>query len=232
MSPSSPPPTRIDQEDDGSQADSKRQLGLSRNQKQLRDALARVDPRLGTIYVGGLRVLEDDSNPDRLPQSAHSMRELMEKIEQERLPPVEAQLGQIRDQFLSGRARSRCHSDESGWAGEIDPHLSRLLDRLDAFFDWFAEVRPRRRELFESMLGRLDRSGLALPAPLVGRTWKQWKEIRGFFVGVSHHGKDTDLNTLRNKIADLEVFLRDRLLPRTSADLDAIDAIIEEARDA
>jgi len=187
---------------------------------------------LGPIYAGGLRVLEDDSNPDRLAQSAHSMRELMEKIEQERLPPVEAQFGQIREQFLSGRARSPCHSDESGWAGEIDPHLSTLLDRLGAFFDWFAEVRPRRRALFESMLGRLDPSGLALPAPLVGRTWKRWKEIRGFFVGVSHHGKDTDLDTLRKKIADLEVFLSDRLLPRTSAELDAIDAIIEEARDA
>jgi len=82
------------------------------------------------------------------------------------------------------------------------------------------------------MLGRLDPSGLALPAPLVGRTWKQWKEIRGFFVGVSHHGMNTDMDTLRNRIADLEVFLSDRLLPRTSAELDAIDAIIEEARDA
>ena len=156
----------------------------------------------------------------------------MEKIEQKRLPSVEAQLGQIRGQFLSGRARTRCHSDESGWAGEIDQHLLRLLDSLDSFFDWLAEVRPQRRELFESMLGKLDRSDLALPAPLVGRAWKQWREIRGFFVGVSHHGKDTDLDTLRNRIAHLEVFLSDRLLPRTSADLDAIDAIIEEARDA
>ncbi len=227
-----PPPTRLDQDNDGSQADSKRRVALSGGQEELRDALVRVDPQLGPIYAGGLRVLEDDSNPDRLAQSAHSMRELMEKIEQERLPPVEAQLGQIRDQFLSGRERSPCHSEESGWAGEIDPHLGTLLDRLGAFFDWFAEVRPRRRELFESMLGRLDRSGLGLPAPLVGRTWKQWKKIRGFFVGVSHHGKDTDMDTLRNRIADLEVFLSDRLLPRTSAELDAIDAIIEEARDA
>lgn len=82
------------------------------------------------------------------------------------------------------------------------------------------------------MLGKLDRSGLALPAPLVERSWKRWKAIRGFFLGVSHHGKDTDLDTLRNRITDLEVFLSDRLLPRTSAELDAIDAIIEEARDA
>ena len=232
MSPSSPPPTGLDQEDDGSQADSKRRLRLSRKQEELRDALARVDPRLGPIYAGGLRVLEDDSNPDRLAQSAHSMRELMEKIEQERLPPVEVRVGQIRDQFLSGREQSRCHSEESGWAGEIDPQLSSLLGRLDAFFDWFAEVRPQRRELFESMLGKLDRSGLALPPPLVGRTWKKWKAIRGFFVRVSHHGTDTDLDTLRRKIADLETFLSDRLLPRTSAELDEIDAIIEEARDA
>ena len=230
MSPSSPPPTGLHQEDDGSQADSRRQLGLSRKQEALRDALARVDPRLGRIYAGGLRVLEDDSNPDRLAQSAHSMRELMEKIEQERLPPVE--WGQIREQFLRGRARSCCHSDQSGWAGEIDPHLRILLDRLDGFFQDLAEVRPQRRELFESMLVRLDRSGLALPAPLVGRAWKRWKEIRGFFVGVSHHSRETDLDTLLDKIADLEVFLSDQLLPRTSAELDAIDAIIEEARDA
>ena len=82
MPPSRPPPTPTEHESDDSQADSKRGPRLSREQEELRDALAHVGPRLGPIYVGGLRVLEDHSNPDRLAQSAHSMRELMEKMEE------------------------------------------------------------------------------------------------------------------------------------------------------
>lgn len=244
MSPSSPPTTPIDQEDDGSQADSKRRLGLSRTQEELRDALARVDPRLGSIYAGGLRVLEDDSNPDRLAQSAHSMRELMEKIEEwfarktegnggrKRPAPLKAEIGQVEVLFLRRKRQTGCYSDESGWTGEIDHHLRKVLDRLDGFFEWFAEEYPRRRALFEQMLIGLDPSGLVFPPPLVDNSWRQWRKIRDYFVNVSHHRRDTSLDTLREQTERLENFLADRLLPRTSAELDVIDAIIEEARDA
>lgn len=32
------------------------------------------------MYLGALQVIVDKSNPDRLPQSAQSLRELMEKL--------------------------------------------------------------------------------------------------------------------------------------------------------
>ncbi len=239
-----PPPAPTDQESDAPKADSKHRPHLSREQEALRDALGRFEPRLGRIYVGGLRVLEDDSNPEWLAQSAHSMRELMEKIEGRFArvtdgnggggPPVDLthRVIAVKDLFWKRRKKTTCHSDESGWNGEIDPHLRKILIRLDAFFQWFAKVRPLRRELFERMLIGLDPSGLAFSTPLVSSSWKQWKEIRGFFVGVSHHSKDTDLETLRARIDDLEVFLSDRLLPSTSRDLDSIDSLIEESRDA
>lgn len=244
LPPSRRPPAPTEHDSDDSQADSKRWPRLSREQEELRDALARVDPRLGPTYVGGLRVLEDDSNPDRLAQAAHSMRELMEKIEERFAGPIrggvggkrpmslKARLRQIEEPFASGRARSSCHSEESGWSGEIDVHLRKVLDKLDEFFEWFDRLHPRRSELFERMLAGLDPSGMALPASLVRRNRKTWKKLRGFFVGVSHHTKDTDHETLRDRIRDLEDFLADRLLPKTSEDLDAIDALVEEARDA
>ena len=236
MPPSRPPPTPTEHDSDDSQADSKRLPRLSREQEELRDALARVDQRLGPIYVGGLRVLEDDSNPDRFAQSAHSMRELMEKIEEwfagggggKQPTPLKVKVIEVADFFAGRRSNSSCHSLESGWSGEIDRHLSKALDKLDKFFEWFAQLHPRRRELFERMLTRLDPSDIAF----VSSSWKHWKEIRDYFIGVSHHRRGTNLAALREQISRLEIFLAARLLPKTSEDLDAIDALVEEAHDA
>lgn len=168
----------------------------------------------------------------------------MEKIEEwfaretegngggKRPTPLKAEIVKVEHLFRGRKKQTGCYSDESGWTGEIDHHLRKVLDRLDGFFEWFAEVHPRRRALFEQMLIGLDPSGLVFSPPLVDNSWKQWRKIRDYFVNVSHHRRDTSLDTLREQTERLENFLADRLLPSTSAELDAIDAIIEEARDA
>lgn len=49
---------------------------LSALQKLVYDNLVKQDSRLGNIYLGALRVLRDKDNPDRIPQAAHSIREI------------------------------------------------------------------------------------------------------------------------------------------------------------
>ena len=56
------------------------EFALSREQRQLHNALRSYGEELGAMYLGGLRVLHETANSDRVAQAAHSMRELMEKI--------------------------------------------------------------------------------------------------------------------------------------------------------
>ena len=146
-----------------SRAQSEAPSWLSGRLEELHRALRRHGPHLGPIYAGGLRVLEDDSNPDRLAQSAHSMRELMEKFTELFASStggtgLKAKVREVEIMFLRWRQRMSHHSDASR-RDKIDPLPRKLLDKLDEFFQWFAEDHPRRRELFERTMSALDRSG-------------------------------------------------------------------------
>jgi DNA-binding MarR family transcriptional regulator len=48
---------------------------LSPLQQRIYKRLAGIDPKLARMYEGGLRVLLDETNPERIPLSAHSIRE-------------------------------------------------------------------------------------------------------------------------------------------------------------
>jgi hypothetical protein len=53
---------------------------MSVQQLALYEALGERAEELARMYIGALIVLANPDNPDRLPQAAHSLRELMEKI--------------------------------------------------------------------------------------------------------------------------------------------------------
>src|SRR5687768_1740148 len=53
---------------------------LTGEQIALIEALNDRDTRLGPIYLGAVRALLDATNPERVPQAAHSIRELLEKL--------------------------------------------------------------------------------------------------------------------------------------------------------
>ena len=238
-------PTPADQDFDDARSHPKLGLRLSNEQEKLLRELCRLRNQLGAMYLGGLRVLEDEANPDRLAQSAHSMRELMDRIAELRETPVAegrakeaptvsltAKVIEVEDGFFGGKVRTDCYSDEWGWRGEIDGHLRKLLERMNTFFEWFAVLQPRRREQLRRTLRRLDGSGRDLPRPFFEKHRREWDRIRRFFLSVCHHGKRTDIRAQRERITALERFLVERLVPSTLDDLDAIDALLEETRDA
>jgi len=49
---------------------------LTTTQQEVSKRLRDIDADLSKMYLGGLRVLLDESNPDRIAQSSHSMREI------------------------------------------------------------------------------------------------------------------------------------------------------------
>src|SRR4051794_4237374 len=55
-------------------------LQLSGQQRALLEALREIDRRLGEMYLGALAVLQQPFNGERFAQSAHTLRELINRL--------------------------------------------------------------------------------------------------------------------------------------------------------
>ena len=220
--------------------DQTRQLALSRKQQQLHNALRSYGEELGAMYLGGLRVLHEAANPDRVAQSAHSMRELMEKIgELESAnaagsPSTGSMVVQLKQDFVQLKRKTKGYSEAGGWTGPFksNGHLYRFLKKLDDFFAWVEANRPSRRARFQRAMVRLDPSDRALPKPLRDRRYRDWKQMNDFFQKTSHHRSFPSRDEVRERIGELETFLARVLVPETFDDLNAIDAVLQESGDA
>ncbi|MDE2793176.1 MAG: hypothetical protein OXL34_00010 [Gemmatimonadota bacterium] len=224
-----------------SEPDQPRELALSREQQQLHNALRSYGEELGAMYLGGLHVLHETGNPDCVAQSAHSMRELMEKIGE--LEPVNAagsqnagsmgqKVDQLKRDLVKLKRNTKGYSDAGVWTGPFNEHLSRFLRKLDIFFDWVEANRQSRREQFQETLFRLDPYERPLPKPLRDLRYDEWKQMNEFFQKTSHHRSFPSRDEFREKIGELELFLAGVLVPRTFDDLNAIDALLQERDDA
>jgi hypothetical protein len=228
-----PRPGTEEERESDVQPDPKRPVALSREQQRLHDALSERGESLGAMYLGGLQVLHDAANPDRTAQSAHSMRELMEKIvDPKRRPGLKAKVNEVEDRFRAQKSRTDCHSDSAGWAGPIDPPLRKILQKLEDFLDWFAAFYPRKKERFRYALRRMEGTHFDVAEASFKVHWRTWKGLDRYFQGVSHHGKSTSTEEIRRRIAALEDFLASRLLPTTFDELDAIDTLLKESGNA
>lgn len=209
-------------------------LVLTARERSLYTALLDKAPPLGRMYLGAIVVLRDSANPERLVLAAHAMRELMEKLPETLAVPTTAQReslkGKVREVeglWLGARQSSRCHVN-GDWEGEVDRPLRRLLRRLAAFFEWFNEHMPRRRDELGRTLERLDPTGRRLPQPLQHLNIDAWELTHDFFQAVAHHRKEPAEEEFDKWLHAAEGFLLDRLRPRTFEDFRSIDALIKE----
>lgn len=206
-------------------------LVLSGQQHALLRALDELNRKLSAMYRGGIMVLGDTTNPERIAQCAHSMRELMEKLPEKLDVPTIAQkeklkskVREIEDIFLNTQKTTGYFSSLNRMDGIIDRNLHKFMMRLVDFFEWFASHYPRRRDEFLSLLDRLDGSSKALLKPLASQNYVEWDGIRDYFVSVAHHRCESNEQEIHQKLDALERFLLDRLVPRTFDDFAEIDA--------
>jgi hypothetical protein len=98
------------------------QIALSPFQQQVFDALSERSDQLARMYLGAIAVLQQSSNPDRFPQSAHSLRELMEKAPQyldlavpwKKRPALNQMLNDYGEKWARVKTRSACHTTALG----------------------------------------------------------------------------------------------------------------------
>lgn len=209
-------------------------LILPDQQLALYKALLRKHEILAQMYYGVIKVLKDRDNSDRFALAAHNLRELMEKLPNYIDVETKAQNAQLSDKvkllkkmWHDACSKTTCLSDGT-WNGEIDESLASLLQEFGIFFNWHDLSLPTRNEEIKTALRKLDTSGCNLPISLEEQNIKTWKRLRKYFLGIAHHGQHPTQDDFDSKLDAFEVFLLDRLYPRTFTDLDEIDDIIQE----
>jgi hypothetical protein len=186
------------------------------------------------MYGGTLFVLRNTSNPDRIAQAAHSLRELLEKLTRILDMPIQAKPPSMMEKIRPlEKTWSKAKTESSGLKTNlrsdiIDTPLRKFLDEAEQFFTWLASDRPTRKQQAAIVVRGLDPLKKALPQTIESLHVEEWDRYRNHFELVSHHQIGEELDEFMKWIDGVEGYLIDRLIPRTFDDFAALDAIIGE----
>ncbi len=210
---------------------------LNSQQQTLFNVLLEKDGSLARIYLGAIRVLKDDGNPDRIALASHNLRELLQRIprylgvdSRNREERLSDKVSALRTRWQKASTRSKCHAEDN-WQGEIDKPLQLLLKEIEKFFVWYDDHFRKRKAVVLHLLKKLDPAPSPLPEPIADLHVQEWEKYHNFFVALAHHGTTTTDDELTSWISSLERFLLDRLRPRTFEEIDEIDQIIKQAEE-
>lgn len=184
--------------------------------------LKSIDNSLANMYYGGLYVLEDNLNPERCVLCAHSFRELMEKLPNFVDLPSFAEGPSLMD---------KVRELEAVWEAYLEnknSHLKRLLTKLEAFFEWLKQNRPKRKEEVRKLLNKLDPYKLGLPKKIEDLRIREWLEIREFFNNVAHHRRKTEKVEFYQWLNAFDRILLDYFKPKTFEEMNEIEEIVKE----
>lgn len=209
-------------------------LELKPHQAALLEALAEKDQRVARMYQGALQVMTQTSNSDRFALAAHGVRELMEKAPkyfhgafQERLSSLGERTRQFVEVWKKEALQSTCHVD-GAWNGQVDPKLEKFLRHVVTFVEAYERDQPSRRQQVGEMLRLLDPLKLQLPEPIRELRIEEWILCRDFFIGVAHHGRETEESEFFGWLGVLERFMLNQLRPHTFDDHRDLDKIIDQ----
>lgn len=201
---------------------------LSGRQRAIVEALQSKDAELSSMYLGSLCALADDGNPDRHPQAAHSLREIMQNLPRHLdvgVPPRGASLGdKARNLIDAWGDRASC----PGTGDPVDKVLAAFLQKFLDFVSWHRLHQPQQKVRAAAIIFGLDPTRVALPAPIRESRAEEWRQCQSFFVQVAHHGGGWSEADFMQWVAFFEEMLIGYLQPQTFAEWDEIDALIAE----
>ncbi len=226
---------------DAADSSSRKPAQLTARQTALVNELRQIstDPDLASMFVGACHAVQDKSNPDYLAQAAHSLRELMEKLEGARGLPVadpvvaeaKGKLGdkarELHAKWQAAQKKSKCLAQKSP-ATEIDPPLRKFIGHVDDFFKWVTNNRKLWADKPGRLVKGLDPLAASLPQNVQDAQAQEWKAIDEYFQTVTHHGSKPELAQFEATMAALEVFLHSRLAPTKAQNQHDLQKLISE----
>jgi hypothetical protein len=208
-------------------------MSITSDREALHANLARRNPKMARIYLGGLRVLADEDNPCKYELAAHSLREVMKNC------PVLAGFqpfgsGDSMTKRLENVRAAYYAALQNQNLGERAPNVTEdadnaLVSELGRFFKWQDENRPQRRTRVAETLAALSGPVLALPSDIAEGEVNGWMGAWDYLNKTAHHSEEAIIREefLRHVNLVESILLR-RLQPRAVEEHDAIDALIRE----
>ena len=205
-------------------------LPLTPKQQDVLEALQSKETEkypLSQWYLGALYVLDNQYNPDRISQAAHSLRELLEK-----LPRVVHGSDVQGPTDFKGMRRSinnRIFKDKErypeGWKNKkIDGRLDKTLRKIENYFE--RNQQPTRDEQMQQAVATIDPMVNSLDSRVrqkkQNQLYRLWKNLEGF----THHKSNPDIAEFSNCLKELEHTIFDLLAPITAQDQKEIQTIL------
>jgi hypothetical protein len=206
---------------------------LTNEQSTLLTVLHGRSERIAQMYLGAIIAVNDVQDPERWCKAAHQIRELMMNMAQVadvEIRALKESLGQkvadLEEDFHSMVGASKLKPPK--WDGPVDPPLQRWLNKSADFFDWTKNHHPRRRAEFRQVLRALDGPNRLLPSEIEEENLDSWINNKSYFDKLAHHRADAIEKEFLERMAYVEGVLQNKLNPKTFANFDEVDAIIEE----
>jgi len=208
-------------------------FSLTNEQSTLYIVLHGRSERIARIYLGAIIAVNDGRDPERLCKAAHQMRELMRKMSEiadVEIRALNESLGQkvahLENEFDSMVENSKLKAPN--WDEPMDQPMQRWLNKVTDFFDWKKTHQPKRRAETKQVLRALDGPNRLLPTETEERNVDSWMDTKDYFDKVAHHGSESIEKEFLDRMAYVESVLQNKLNPKTFANFDALDAIIQE----
>ena len=206
---------------------------LTNEQSSLLSVLHGRSERIAQMYLGAVIAVNDRQDPERWCKAAHQVRELMVNMAQiadVEIRALKESLGQkvaeLENDFDSMVKNSKLKPPK--WEHPMDAPMQHWLNKSTEFFDWRKNHHPRRRAEFRQVLRALDGPGRLLPAEIEEENLDSWIDTKSYFDKLAHHGADAVEEEFSKRMAYVEGVLHNKLNPKTFANFDALDGIIEE----
>ncbi|MCF7825621.1 MAG: hypothetical protein K9N29_03135 [Candidatus Marinimicrobia bacterium] len=193
---------------------------LTKSQLEIQNILKKNNSNLEQMFYGGLKVLHDRDNPERVYQSALSFRELMKsmptawpslpisKQNSDSQRNYKSEVNNLLDKW--DRVKKNSSVDFVAWTGKIDVHLKKYLMYMEeTFFAWHKSDRQPAREQAGDFLNSIAPYATTVPKEEAKRQndfrSSKWLDYLDFFNSLVHH--DAGDGKFGEKLKSFENFL-------------------------
>ena len=209
-------------------------LRLTPQQQRVLEALIDRETEeypLSRWYLGAFYALNNEQNPDRIPQAAHSLRELLEKlprvVEGTDAPATSPNFQQKRAKIYKRILKDK-ENYPDGWENkQIDGHLDKTFKQVEEYLE--SNWQPTRRERMQMAVTTIDPMANRFDIEIRERKRDGlhglWEQLEGF----AHHKSKRNIGEFEKCLDKLEKTVTDLLAPITAQNQKEIQTILGNA---